>query len=57
MGPVGRIDYFLIFLSRVAQEFGGGGHSRAAGCTVEGSLDEVREKIVRAFEKLIAGTP
>ena len=44
-------------VSRVAQEFGGGGHSRAAGCTVEGSLDEVGEKIVRAFEKLIAGTP
>lgn len=32
-----------INLSELAMMFGGGGHQRAAGCLVEGELDEVRE--------------
>lgn len=34
-------------VSALAQEFGGGGHERAAGCTVQGPLELARERIVR----------
>ncbi len=34
-------------------QFGGGGHPAAAGCTIEGSLDTVREKLVRAAEEFL----
>lgn len=32
-------------VSRLAEGFGGGGHHNAAGCIVEGSIDEVRDKV------------
>jgi phosphoesterase RecJ-like protein len=32
-------------VSRLAEGFGGGGHHNAAGCVVEGSIDEVRDKV------------
>jgi len=32
----------------LASEFGGGGHLRAAGATIAGALDEVRERLVAA---------
>lgn len=35
------------------QIFGGGGHAAAAGCTVEGSLEEVKAKLIEAAEKLV----
>jgi len=35
-------------VSTLAGQFGGGGHSRAAGCTVEGDLPEVRARILAA---------
>ena len=35
-----------INVSRIAAEFGGGGHVRAAGCTMEGSFLECLEKLV-----------
>lgn len=41
----GRVD-----VSAVAQSFGGGGHRNAAGCTVQGSLSEVKEKVFAALE-------
>ena len=34
--------------SRLCQKFGGGGHARAAGCTIEGNLDEVKALILGA---------
>lgn len=37
----------------IAGKFGGGGHIRAAGCTIEGRLDEVKEKIVNTAKELI----
>ena len=37
----GRVDVALVSL-----EFGGGGHSMAAGCFLKGSFDEVREKVL-----------
>lgn len=35
----------------LAQEFGGGGHPRAAGCTVKGFLSEVIPRVVNAASK------
>lgn len=41
----------------IAKAFGGGGHTRAAGCTIRGSLTEVRNKLIaKAQEKLSAWT-
>lgn len=37
----------------LASQFGGGGHLRAAGCTVEGDIDEVREEIVKKAIELL----
>jgi phosphoesterase RecJ-like protein len=36
----GKVD-----VSALAAVFGGGGHHNAAGCTITGSLDEVREMV------------
>lgn len=33
-------------VARIAEEFQGGGHPQAAGCTVEGSLSEVKGKVL-----------
>jgi phosphoesterase RecJ-like protein len=40
--------------SDFCREFGGGGHPAAAGCTIEGTLEEVRAKLVKAAEKQLA---
>ncbi|MDS1029074.1 bifunctional oligoribonuclease/PAP phosphatase NrnA [Bacillota bacterium LX-D] len=37
----------------LAQKFGGGGHPRAAGCTINGSLKEVIEMVTLEAEKMI----
>jgi phosphoesterase RecJ-like protein len=40
-------------VARVAERFGGGGHHRAAGCTVNGSLDEVKQRVLAAVEEAL----
>ncbi|MEG6585498.1 DHH family phosphoesterase [Dendrosporobacter sp. 1207_IL3150] len=35
-------------VSQLALSFGGGGHARAAGCTVSGTVAEVKEKVIGA---------
>jgi phosphoesterase RecJ-like protein len=35
-----------IDVNKIAQTFGGGGHTRASGCTIEGSVEEVKKKIL-----------
>ncbi len=43
----------FVDVSEIAISFGGGGHKRAAGCTVKGSLSEVKELLIKAvIEKL-----
>ncbi len=46
--------------SRICAQLGGGGHRAAGGCSVSGTLSEVKEKILgaveRAFEEYDAGT-
>ncbi len=43
----------LVDVAKLAQQFGGGGHIRAAGCTVKGSLEEVKRKLVTEAERRI----
>lgn len=40
-------------VSKVASAFGGGGHIKAAGCTLYGSAEEVTEKLLAEIEKQI----
>ncbi len=42
----------IVDVSEIAKEFGGGGHTRASGATVKGTLDEVFEKLNNRLEKL-----
>jgi phosphoesterase RecJ-like protein len=35
-------------VSAIAQQFGGGGHRRAAGARIQGHLDDVREQVIQA---------
>jgi phosphoesterase RecJ-like protein len=40
-------------VSSVAVAFGGGGHRNAAGCTMTGSLDEVKSRVVSHLEQVL----
>jgi phosphoesterase RecJ-like protein len=41
-------------VARIAETFGGGGHARAAGCRLEGELDEVKARLVEAIRAELA---
>ena len=41
-------------VSRVAQALGGGGHVRAAGCSVAGTLEEAEETIIAELNKCLS---
>jgi len=41
----------FINVNEIAQQFGGGGHKRAAGATVEGELENIEELVVNAVIK------
>jgi len=43
-------------VSGIAGRFGGGGHRTAAGATVKGSLDDVRDKVLDATRELLVPT-
>ena len=40
-------------VNRFARQFGGGGHARAAGALLPGSLEEVRERVVEAAREFV----
>ena len=44
-----RID-----VNKIAVGFGGGGHLRAAGCNIKGTMEEVKEKVLSAVKKALA---
>jgi len=44
----------LYDVSALAREFGGGGHRRAAGATIEGDLDSVTQRLIQAGEALFS---
>lgn len=39
--------------SKFCSQFGGGGHPAAAGCAIEGTLDEVKNRLIEAAEKTL----
>lgn len=41
-------------VNRLAAQFGGGGHVRAAGCTIEDSLENVQAKVLRAAQDMLS---
>lgn len=40
-------------VSKIAEEFGGGGHTRAAGCTLKETLYEAREHVLNSVQKYV----
>ncbi len=44
-------------IGAVAKEFGGGGHKNAAGCTVAGHIDQLRQIFVAKVARAIDGRP
>jgi len=48
---VGLRSQYLIDVSQIARQFGGGGHIRAAGCKIETSLEEARNIILKAVKE------
>ncbi len=43
-------------VAKVANIFGGGGHVAAAGCTIEGNLDDVMPKVINELDKCLEST-
>jgi phosphoesterase RecJ-like protein len=41
-------------VAQIAQQFGGGGHKAAAGATINGDLDEVRQAVLKATKEFLA---
>jgi phosphoesterase RecJ-like protein len=41
-------------VAAVAQQFGGGGHRQAAGCTIAGSIAQVEERVLTALRASLA---
>ncbi|SHK65032.1 phosphoesterase RecJ domain-containing protein [Desulforamulus aeronauticus DSM 10349] len=46
---------YYIDVNLFAKKFGGGGHVRASGCTVEGTLSEVKDRVVKEAQGLFRG--
>lgn len=42
-------------VAALAEQFGGGGHSKAAGCTFYGSVEDVKRQLYPAVEKALEG--
>ncbi|MCJ7812690.1 DHHA1 domain-containing protein, partial [bacterium] len=40
-------------VNKVAEKFGGGGHTRASGCIIQGTISEVKKKILDVLETVI----
>jgi bifunctional oligoribonuclease and PAP phosphatase NrnA len=51
---VGFRSLSRVDVGKLAQAMGGGGHARAAGCTLTGTLSEVRRKVLAALEPMLA---
>jgi len=47
----GKID-----VSKITRIFGGGGHRNAAGCTIQGTLEEVKQKIIDVVSREVNST-
>ena len=47
----GKID-----VSKIARLFGGGGHRNAAGCTIQGNIEEIKRRILNAVSREVDNT-
>jgi len=47
----GKID-----VSKIARLFGGGGHRNAAGCAIQGNVEEVKQRILNAISQEVDNT-
>ncbi len=48
-----RVNYNCSFdMSKFAQIFGGGGHVKASGATIEGSIEEVSKNVIQKMEEV-----
>lgn len=45
----------IIDVNKIASVFGGGGHTKASGCIVFGSLEEVKKKVLAEVDKALQG--
>lgn len=45
----------IVDVRKICEKFGGGGHTRAAGCTLKGSLSDVKSTVLKELEKCIEG--
>ncbi len=41
-------------VAQIAQAFGGGGHTAAAGATIQGDLEEVRQRVLKVTKEFLA---
>lgn len=46
-----------INVARVAEQYGGGGHKNAAGCSAEGDFDSVLARVVGSLREAVHGVP
>jgi phosphoesterase RecJ-like protein len=44
-------------VNEIAKKFGGGGHARASGALIAGTLDDVKEQVIAAARAGVAATP
>ena len=42
-----------IDVNKIASVFGGGGHMRASGCVISGTLEEAKKKVLAEVEKAL----
>jgi phosphoesterase RecJ-like protein len=40
-------------VAKIAESFGGGGHARAAGCSVQGNISDVKNKVISTIEEAL----
>ena len=40
-------------VSDICYIFGGGGHPKAAGCLIQGNIEQVKEKIMKEIKKVL----
>jgi phosphoesterase RecJ-like protein len=45
----------VIDVNKIASVFGGGGHTKASGCIVSGTLEEAKKKVLAEVEKALKG--
>lgn len=45
---------YVIDVGQIALEFGGGGHARASGCTMEGDIESIKQRVLERVKQAFA---